>query len=45
MIAGVPSDSQAQSEKVQIVNLSNGEDKENFNSIREVFKERNRDMI
>ncbi len=33
--------SQAQQDKVQIVNLSNGEDAENFESIRKVFKKRN----
>lgn len=41
LISGIEHDAQAQKNKVQIVNLSNGEGEENFNSIRRVFKERN----
>lgn len=41
MIMITMSDSQAQQDRVKIANLSNGEDEENFESIREVFRERN----
>lgn len=41
LISGIEHDAQAQKNKVQIVNLSNGEGEENFYSIRRVFKERN----
>ncbi|MCW9713792.1 hypothetical protein LQ318_12845 [Aliifodinibius salicampi] len=41
LISGIEHDAQAQQNKVQIVNLSNGEAEENFYSIRRVFKEQN----